>query len=112
MPNKQNRLGSPRLLISAGAQAAAQGLIRSALLTKLLPFAAAGALVVRLFGKGSTETRPAAGNPRVPEGSLKPHRSHVGATPKPHRSHAEAAPGKHPTRLMRTHLNHGGYSHE
>jgi hypothetical protein len=55
-------LGSPRLLISAGAQAAAQGLIRSALLTKLLPFAAAGALVVRLFGKGSTETRPAAGN--------------------------------------------------
>jgi len=54
---------SPKILIAAGAQAAAQGLVRSALLTKLLPLAGAVSLLVGLFGrKGSTETRPAAGD--------------------------------------------------
>ena len=62
--NKTNGTMSPNLLIAAGAQAAAQGLVRSALLTKLLPFAGAASLILGLFGrKGGTEIRPAAGNP-------------------------------------------------
>ncbi len=61
-PNLRHGTMSPKILIAAGAQAAAQGLVRSALLTKLLPFAGAVSLLVGLFGrKGGTETRPAAG---------------------------------------------------
>lgn len=58
-PNNNTR--SSKLLLLAGAQAAAQGRI-PALLNKLLPFAAAAGFVLRLFRRSeSTETRPAAG---------------------------------------------------
>ena len=62
MKAQSNKPGSQKLLINAGAHAAAQGVIRSALLTHLLPFTGVVALAVRLLGRnGGAETRPAAG---------------------------------------------------
>ena len=62
MKSQSQKPGGLQPLIDAGANAAAQGVVRSTLLTKLLPFAGLAALAVRLFGKhGGAETRPAAG---------------------------------------------------
>jgi hypothetical protein len=62
MKTQSQKPGGTTLLISAGAQAAAQGPIHSARLTQPLPFAGMAALAVRLFRKnGDAETRPAAG---------------------------------------------------
>ncbi len=89
-PNLRNGTMSPNLLIAAGAQAAAQGLVRSALLTKLLPFAGAVSLLVGLFGrKGGTEIRPAAGNSPSTSASAKAGKAAVVS------AHRKAA---HPTR--------------
>ncbi len=100
---------SSKLLIAAGAQAAAQGVTRSALLTKLLPFAGAAGFVLRLFRQGRAETRPVAGSRRA-----RLHQVRTQAEPrlKPGRTQAEPTPVKHPRGSMRTNLKMGGHSHE
>ena len=127
---------SPNLLIAAGAQAAAQGLVRSALLTKLLPFAGAASLLVGLFGrKGRTETRPVAATstagapaarrqprssrsrPRSGRTALRPRsetpvsRTPLELTSNTPRRQLEQAPGNPPRDPGVVNLNHGGHSH-
>ena len=89
----------PVLLIPAGAPAAAQGLVRLALRTKLLSFAGAASLLVGQFGrKGRTATRPAAGDSHptavyplstlyLPSGS-----EPADSTPTACRQHADSSP--------------------
>lgn len=81
---------STKLLLTAGAQAAAQGAVRAALSNKLLPFAGAAGLVLRLFRGGNTENRPAAGKR---PGAL--------------RSREKRSAG-----AVRHHREQGGHSHE
>ena len=86
-----NKTRGLKLLLAAGAQAAAQGAGRTASLSKLLPIAGAAGFVLRMFRKGRTETRPAAGN----------------------RTTRVRSPGlKRQVNAARTKLSQGGHSHE
>lgn len=106
------KTGSTQLLFAAGAQAAAQGRARPALLTQLHPFVAAASFVLRLFRNGRTETRPVAGNPpsstwRGPKQSF----TQTLARPYPGLSQTEGTPGKYP-RVSRVKRSKGEHSHE
>jgi hypothetical protein len=99
---KQNQSG-PALLINAGAQAAAGGLTRSGLFTKLLPVAVAAALTLRLLGsRASSDIRPAAS----PATGGAP--GHAERTPNGHRTECERSPAK---RVAATSVNRGGHYH-
>ena len=82
---------SSKLLLAAGAQAAAQGAVRAALPNKLLPIAAAAGFVLRMFRNGRTDSRPVAGN---------------------HNTHGGTGGVKRRLRSPRTNLNQGGHAHE
>ena len=82
---------SMKLLLAAGAEAAAQGAVRGALFNKLLPIAGAAGFVLRMFRKGRTDSRPVAGN---------------------HKTHGPTRGVKRRLNSPRTKLNEGGHSHE
>jgi hypothetical protein len=99
---KQNQSG-PALLINAGAQAAAGGLTRSGLFTKLLPVAVAAALTLRLLGSRASSNIGPVASPATGGAAGHPEPSQNGD-----RTECERSPAK---RVRATSVNRGGHFH-